>query len=228
MKFIPVHPFGNLTTKTMAAIQERLRRQIRIQKLPKKPQIASGVDVAYAGNTAVAVIVTMRINTHEILEISWASKEVRVPYIPGFLAFRELPAFLEAWQKASIRPDLIFFDGQGIMHPRRMGLATHASFFVGLPTVGIAKSPLFGKFEEPDTAKGSFSYVQDDGEILGVALRTREKTKPIFVSVGNLITLNEAIDLVLGFVTPKSKIPLITGKADGLSKLFKKTNQFYL
>jgi deoxyribonuclease V len=223
VQYEAVHDFDDLSTARMRAIQEELRERIVTQKLPKTPKIASGVDLAYAGDKAVCVIVTMEIESLEILEEVSAVADVGLPYIPGYLAFRELPPFLKAWQKGTIEPDVVFFDGQGQLHPRRMGLATHASFFIGKPTVGIAKSRLCGSYEEPAMEAGSLSRVYEGEEVIGAVVRSRANVRPIFVSAGNFITLKEAVALTKRFVTPKSRIPLITGIADKQTKLIKKS-----
>jgi deoxyribonuclease V len=222
MHYEPIHDFDDLRTERMRAIQNDLREKIVTQRLPKKPKVASGVDLAYFDGKAVAVMVTMAIESGEILEEVWAVAEAGFPYIPGYLAFRELPPFLKAWQKATVEPDVVFFDGHGQMHPQRMGIATHASFFIGKPTVGIAKSHLFGSYEEPSLEAGARSEVYDGAEVIGVVLRSRANVSPIFVSAGNRITLEEAVALTMRFVTPKSRIPLITGIADRRTKAIKK------
>ena len=223
MRYEKVHGFDDLDTEKMRAIQERLREQIVTQPLEKMPGIASGVDLAYHGGRAVAVMVTMEIESREILEEVHAVADVTMPYIPGYLAFRELPPFLQAWERARVEPDIVFFDGQGQLHPRRVGIATHASFFIGKPTVGIAKSRLLGRFEEPGMEAGAASPVYDGGEIIGTVLRSREGVSPVFVSAGNFITLEEAVAQTLRFVTPKSRVPLITGLADRRTKMLKKS-----
>jgi deoxyribonuclease V len=218
MHYEAIHDFDDLSTGRMRALQEELRARIVTRPLKKVPRIASGVDLAYAGGKAVAVIVTMEIDSLEILEEVSVVADVGLPYIPGYLAFRELPPFLKAWNKATVEPDVVFFDGQGQLHPRRMGIATHASFFIGKPTVGVAKSHLFGSYEEPSMEAGSLSSVYDGGEIIGAVLRSRANVRPIFVSAGNAITLEEAVALTKRFITPKSRIPLITGLADKRTK----------
>ncbi|MEJ2500981.1 MAG: endonuclease V, partial [Campylobacterales bacterium] len=214
MHYEAIHDFDDLSTGRMRALQEELRARIVARPLKKVPRIASGVDLAYAGGKAVAVIVTMEIDSLEILEEVSVVADVGLPFIPGYLAFRELPPFLKAWNKATVEPDVVFFDGQGQLHPRRMGIATHASFFIGKPTVGVAKSRLCGSYEEPAMEAGSLSPVYDGEEVIGAVVRSRANVRPIFVSAGNAITLEEAVALTKRFITPKSRIPLITGLAD--------------
>ena len=133
--------------------------------------------------------------------------EVDFPYIPTFLAFRELPALLEVYDKAKIRPEVYFIDGQGKIHPRRCGIASHFGVETGAVAVGVAKSHLYGKFEYPCERRGCVSYVKDPktGEVLGAVVRTKDRVYPVFVSVGNNISLPSAIRLVLK--TSKYRIP---------------------
>ena len=119
------------------------------------------------------------------------------PYVPGLLSFRELPALLEVWQKLQTVPDCVVFDGQGLAHPRRFGLACHAGLWLDTMTVGCAKSVLIGKFEESEAERGSWSPMIDRGETIGAALRTKNKVNPVYVSVGHKTNLESAIDLML-------------------------------
>jgi len=150
---------------------------------------------------------------------------VDFPYIPTFLAFRELPALLEIYDKAKIKPDVYFIDGQGKIHPRRCGIASHFGVETDTVAVGVAKSHLYGKFNYPCSKKGCFSFVKDpkSGEILGAVVRTKDNTYPVFVSVGNNISLKSAIRLVLE--TSKYRIPEPTRLAHNvLQKERKKLN----
>ncbi|MFA5614064.1 MAG: endonuclease V, partial [Methanoculleus sp.] len=117
--------------------------------------------------------------------------------IPGLLTFREGPALVEAFSRLQSEPDVIFFDGQGIAHPRGLGIASHMGILLGRPTVGVAKSLLVGTVEEPGAARGSTSPMLHDGETIGMAVRTKDRTKPVYISVGHRIDLFRAVDLVL-------------------------------
>jgi len=225
MRYEKVHGFDGLDTAQMRTLQEELRSRIVTRRLEREPRIASGVDLAYDGNSAIAVMVTLDIESLEILEEVHAVAGVTLPYIPGYLAFRELPPFLQAWERAEVVPDIVFFDAQGQMHPRRMGMATHASLFIGKPTVGVAKSRLLGSYEEPGMEAGASSPVYDGGKVVGVALRTRASVSPVFVSAGNYITLQEAIGQTMRFATGRSRIPLITDLADKRTKALKRALQ---
>jgi deoxyribonuclease V len=132
-----------------------------------------------------------------LVETSLAQGELDFPYIPGLLSFRELPLILAACRKLSVTPDLILVDGQGVAHPRRIGLACHLGLFLDTPTIGCAKSRLCGSHQVPDDKPGSYAEVVDKGEIIGVALRTRPGVKPVYISTGHKIDLENAIYWVL-------------------------------
>ena len=152
--------------------------------------------------------------------------EVINDYKPGYLAFHELPVFLKAWSLLTIEPDVVVFDGHGKIHPRRMGLASHASFFIKKPTIGIAKNPFIGTYIEPENSSYSYSFIEDKKEIIGAVLRTVQNKKPIFVSVGNYCTLQEVIDICINFSMPNIRIPLVTNLPDLYTKKLKNLLSF--
>jgi len=223
MKYINVHPLEGLSFQEMTEIQKSLRTKISDSPLAGEPRFVSGVDVGYdtSRKRGIAVIVTFDYKSREIVDTTYAVGDATLPYRPGFLAFRELPLFLKAWEKLETDTDLLFFDGQGRIHPRCMGLATHAGFFVDRPTIGIAKSPFFGTYEEPENTLGSYRYVYDKEEEIGAVLRSKVNTKPVFVSAGNHITLEDALRITLHFVDGKYRIPMPTRLADSYTKLLR-------
>ena len=223
MKYKKVHPLTNLGFQEMTAIQNELRLKINGTPITKEPEFVCGIDLAYDRTLqrGICVIVTFDFKTKEMVDVTHAVGDVELAYRPGYLAFRELPLFLAAWEKLEIETDLLFFDGQGRIHPRRMGIATHAGFFVNKPTVGIAKNPLFGTYEEPENVLGNYKTIYDGDEEIGVVLRSRVDTKPVFVSAGNSITLEDAVRLTLHFIDGKQKLPLPTRMADHYSKKLK-------
>lgn len=183
----------------------------------------AGVDLAYWKNkdgteSAVCCIVVLDAQTHAILEKRQYSGKIEVPYVPGFLAFRELPLVMKAVGLLENKPDLYVFDGNGYLHPRHMGIASHASFYLDAPTFGIAKTYFRvhedAFYDEPGEEPGSYSDITVGGEVYGRALRTHKGVKPVFVSVGNQITLDTACRLAMSFVTKESHIPLPTRLAD--------------
>ncbi|MEH7596075.1 endonuclease V, partial [Bacillus toyonensis] len=162
-------------------------------------------------------IVVIDYITKQIIEEVEYSGQIDVPYISGYLAFRELPLVIEAVKKLQYQPDLYMFDGNGYLHYRNMGIATHASFYLNKPTIGVAKSYLKIKntdFQMPKNEKGNFTYIEVDGKIYGAVLRTRKDVKPIFISCGNWIDLETSIEITLHFVEKNSRLPITTRYAD--------------
>jgi deoxyribonuclease V len=152
--------------------------------------------------------------------VEQAAVEVAVdfPYVPGLLTFREAPAAIAALGRLTHRPDVLFCDGQGLAHPRRLGFAAHLGLFLDSPSVGVAKSVLIGTYGEPGPAKGDWSPLMDKDEVIGAAVRTRANTRPIFVSIGHRVSLATAISLILQCTT-SFRLPQTTRAADRLSKL---------
>lgn len=176
-------------------IQQKLASEVIKEGKVVSPRYIAGVDVSagrFAGQAKAAVVV---LNYPEltVAEVGFSTGDLNFPYIPGYLSFRELPLALKAFEKLKITPDLVMVDGQGIAHPRRLGIASHLGLFLGIPTIGCAKSHLFGTFEMPAEAKDSFSYIYDKEETIGAVVRTKDKVKPVFISVGNKTSLDNAI-----------------------------------
>jgi deoxyribonuclease V len=183
---------------------------------------AAGVDLAYwkdgEEEYAVCCIVIIDISTHKVIEKKHFSGRIEVPYIPGFLAFRELPLVIKTAELLETKPDIYVFDGNGYLHPRHMGIATHASFYLDKPTFGVAKSYFRvdkqTDYVEPENEAGSFTDIVIDGEVYGRALRTHKDVRPVFVSVGNNISLETACHLALKLTDKDSHIPVPTRLAD--------------
>ena len=152
------------------------------------------------------------------VETAFAAERVTFPYVPGLLSFREAPVMLAALAKLETKPDLLFVDGQGIAHPRRLGIAAHIGLLADIPTIGAAKSRLVGHYVEPAPTRGAWSPLTVGDQIVGAALRTRASTRPIFISVGHRISLETAIVYVLA-CAPRYRIPEPTRVADRLSRL---------
>lgn len=185
-----------------------------------------GVDVSYAvdSDRLVAGAVVLDAETLEVLEKASLVGATDIPYLPGFLSFREIPPLLEVLSQLSLKPDLIVCDGQGIAHPRRMGVAAHLGLWVQIPTLGCAKSPLIYS-PLPGPKRGDRAAVMDKGELVGYALRTRDKVKPVYVSPGHLISLETACDWVLK-LAPKWRLPETTRQADHMvGELMRAANQ---
>ena len=158
----------------------------------------AGIDVGIRSGTATAAVVVLTYPDLEIIEQVVSSQGVRFPYIPGLLSFREGPVILDALGKLSALPDVMIFDGQGIAHPRRLGIASHIGILLDVPTIGCAKSRLCGRHPEPGVKRGSHSLLVDGDEIIGAVVRTRTHIKPVFVSPGHRMDIAGSITYVLG------------------------------
>jgi deoxyribonuclease V len=205
------------TISEAKAVQSALKDKVKIILLQQTPEYIAGVDAAFPENEVLAVACLYRYPELFLVEETIAVTEVSFPYIPGFLSFREGPAIIEAIQKLTIKPDLILVDGQGIAHPKGLGIASHIGVLVGIPTIGCAKSRLVGEYKEPGFRKGDWSPLQYDGKVVGAVLRTRDHVRPLFVSPGHCIDLKTSIEIVLG-CTGKYRIPEPLRRADLLSK----------
>lgn len=210
--------------QAFAAEQNELSRQIVLTDSRdfSAVQTVSGVDLAYWNTPegkehAVCCIVVLDMQTKRVLETVSADGEITVPYCPGYLAFRELPLVQQAAKKLTVPPELYVFDGNGCLHPRHMGIASHAALLLGKPAFGIAKTYYRvhdTDYTEPAPEAGSFTDIVIGGEIYGRALRTHDNVKPVFVSVGSGISLDTATALALRLTDRESRIPLPTRLAD--------------
>lgn len=200
------------------AIQQQLRGLVRIVDDFAAPQRIAGVDVGFeAGNTITrAAVAVLAFPSLELVEYAIARQPTRFPYIPGLLSFREVPAVLAALAQLSMLPDLLLCDGQGIAHPRRLGIASHLGVLLDLPTIGVAKSRLVGTYEEPGEEKGSWQPLYSGDELLGSVLRTRSRVKPLFISPGHRVGFTAARELVLACTT-RYRLPETTRWAHRLA-----------
>lgn len=184
-------------------LQERLAEKIRIRPLCAPVRLIAGADLAFSpdGERCLAGLVVYDLAAHAIVEEALAWRPVRFPYVPGLLTFREAPAVLTAARKLKTNPDLFLFDGQGYAHPRRFGLATHTGLLLGRPSVGCAKTRLCGDEVEPPRRDGAHVPLLHRGEVVGAILRTQARCRPVYVSIGNDVTLEDAISIVMACVT---------------------------
>jgi len=182
--------------------QKDFAAKVALCSLPP-PSLVAGVDIAYSKNARVgyAAVVVTRLPKGKIVQVHTAESAVGYPYRPGLLAFREGPLTVAVLKKLTCRPDVILFDGAGIAHPRRFGLASHLGVLFDIPTVGCAKTSLFSGYDEPGPKSGDFTPLMLENEVLGASLRTRVGVQPVFVSPGHRADLSGAIDLVLATVT---------------------------
>ena len=172
----------------------------------------AGADVSTQGERAYATVVVLDFPGLSVVEVQGFEAKLEFPYVPGLLAFREIPSVAGALDKVQTPVDAVILDAQGLAHPRRMGLASHVGLFLDVPTVGCAKTRLVGTYAEPGSEKGSAADLVHRGEVIGKVVRTRERVSPVFVSVGNRIDLDGAVELVLA-CTKKYRLPETTRRA---------------
>ena len=201
MRVRALHPWAVSPQEAMA-IQRRLRSRLRLNGDGPFATVA-GIDVSYddASKQMFAGVVVMSGDGREVLETATAALRARFPYIPGLLSFRETPAVIKAWTKLKALPDCLICDGHGLAHPRRFGLACHLGLLLGRPSIGCAKSLLVGTYRQPAKRRGSLEPLFDRGEQVGAVLRTRHGVAPIFVSQGDRVSLDAAVQTVLNTCT---------------------------
>jgi len=199
MKIKQLHSW-RVDYKKAIQIQENLRELLTFEKYTGKIQTIAGADVSYDKHSDrfYAGVVVFKLNKHlEMIEEATVAGKARFPYIPGLLSFREAPILLRAFRKLKNNPDIVLFDGQGIAHPRHFGLASHMGLILDKPSIGCAKSRLVGEYGSVENTAGAYSKLIYENKIVGVVLRTKKNTKPIFISPGHRTNLTFAIRIVL-------------------------------
>lgn len=207
-------------------MQSQLRSQVILQnQLPSPLQTVAGVDVGFEDNYRItrAAVAVLRYPDLELLEYRIARCETCFPYVPGFLSFREIPAILPALEQLSLTPDVLLCDGQGIAHPRRLGIASHLGVLTGIASIGVAKTRFIGEHGPVPVEKGGYAELLDGDEVIGAVLRTRVGVKPIYVSAGYKVDLPAALDVVMACVG-KYRLPETTRWADRIAS--DKTGRF--
>lgn len=191
----------NVDYKGAKRLQEELSERLilRDDGLPEDIKIIGGADISYSRkeNLFFAAVILLEFSTMDIIEVSSVIEKADFPYIPGLLTFREGPALLRAFKKIQRIPDVVLFDGQGIAHPRGIGLASHVGLFLDIPTIGCAKKRLVGSFTDIDGERGNYAPLIYKENVVGAVLRTKRNVKPVFVSQGHKIGLNQAINISL-------------------------------
>jgi deoxyribonuclease V len=201
VKIIELHPW-DVTPAEATRLQEQLRSRVIAENRLRDVRTVAGVDVAAQGDVARAAVVVLSYPELELLEVARAERPVTFPYVPGLLAFREAPAVLAACEALQIEPDLFLFDGHGLAHPRRMGLACHMGLCLDKPALGCAKSRLCGEHEELPLDAGAWVPLRDGPEIIGAVVRTQQGGRPVYVSIGHKVDLETAIRWVLATCRP--------------------------
>jgi deoxyribonuclease V len=206
------------TIEEAQAIQQKLRHLVISEDKLGNIRYVAGVDAGFEDNYTItqAAVAVLSFPELQLVESAISQIPTTFPYIPGFLSFREIPAILKALEKLTITPDLILCDGQGIAHPRRFGIACHLGVLLDIPTIGVAKSLLVGKYEEVPPEKGSWQPLIHRTETVGAVLRSRTNVNPLYISLGHRISLPTAIDYVLRCTT-KYRLPETTRLADKLA-----------
>ena len=207
------------TPEAAIALQQELRKQVARSDDFGTVETVAGVDVGFEADDriACAAIAVLRFPELTVLESVAVRRPTAFPYIPGLLAFREVPVVMAALAALKTVPDLLLCDGNGYIHPRRCGFACHLGIVSGLPAIGVAKTPYLGEHDPLPEGRGAWQPVRDGEEIIGAALRTQDNVKPVYVSVGHRIGLESAIAFVLK-CAPKYRLPETTRQADTLSK----------
>jgi deoxyribonuclease V len=203
MEFPRLHDWPQTGREAVALQRTLASRVLLADRLPRPLRTVAGVDVSYEkhGDLFHAVVLVLSFPGLAPVEEASASARCSFPYVPGLLSFREIPVLLEAFRRLATVPDAVLVDGQGIAHPRRLGLASHLGLWLELPTVGCAKSRLCGEHPPPGRCKGDRVPLRLDGEEVGAVLTTRDGVKPLYVSPGHRVDPAAATDLVLACTT---------------------------
>ena len=199
----------DISPKEAVALQRHLAGLVRVEPIAGPVRTVAGADCAFAagGKEIIAAAVLCDAETMEVLCRGETRRPCTFPYVPGLLSFREAPAVIEVVGKLSPRPDLLMCDGQGLAHPRGMGLACHVGLWLDMPVIGVAKSRLCGQYGQVPARRGGRAELMLDGRAVGAVVRTRDNVRPLFISVGNRVTLDEAVAWTLragrGFRLPQ-------------------------
>jgi deoxyribonuclease V len=211
-----LHPW-RVSPAEAIAIQGRLAPQVLAEGGPQEVRYVAGADIALGEVNGRGAVVLLSYPDLRVIERHVVDEPVAFPYVPGLLAFREVPVLARAFEKLERAPDLLLVDGQGLAHPRRFGIACHLGLLLDVPTIGVAKSRLVGRHDEPLPEAGARTELRDGPDLIGLVLRTRDRVSPVYVSVGHRIGLQEAAGWVLRLCRGY-RLPEPTRLADQLSK----------
>lgn len=214
--------YNTLTVPEATVLQRTLQQGIDLKELTKPIKTIAGADISLNRFSEViyAGIVVLDYHNLKPLSYSLVKSTTSFPYVPGYLAFREVPALVEALSQMEVKPDLIVVDGHGIAHPRKMGIAAHLGTLTKIPTMGCAKKKLYGQYDEPGLLKGDYSSLEAKGESLGYVLRTKYNVKPVYISPGNNISLKHCLEVAKHCIG-NYRIPEPTRRAHEFVNLFR-------
>jgi deoxyribonuclease V len=217
MKIRNLHRW-DLTPTQAIALQNELRDQVIREDRISTVRFVAGIDVGFEEGGALtrAAVAVLSFPALEPVDAATARLPTSFPYVPGLLSFREVPAVVAALQQLGTTPDLLLYDGQGIAHPRRLGIASHVGLLTDLPAIGVAKTRLIGSHKEVPNVRGGWVPLMDRGELIGAVLRTRVGVKPLYVSIGHRTSLEAAISWVMA-CTPRFRLPETTRQAHRLA-----------
>lgn len=208
----------SITPKEAILLQNELRVRVVARDDFSDIKLVGGVDVGVKDGIAVAAVALFVYPSLAHVQTVTATRKAAFPYIPGLLAFREIPVILDAFMKLSNRPDIVMVDGHGYAHPRRFGLACHLGVTLDIPAIACGKSRLVGEYREPAPKRGSMEDLADGGEVIGKVLRTRDNVKPVFISVGHRVSLDTAVRIALELARGK-RLPEPVGQAHKAAKV---------
>lgn len=214
--------YDHFTLNDATRLQLEMREQIVLKPLERNIETVAGADISFNkyDSTVYAGIVVLSYPKMVVQSYSLVVSETTFPYVPGYLAFREVPPLMLAWQQLPQKPDVLILDGQGITHPRKMGIASHFGVLNDQSTIGCAKRMLYGKFDELGAEAFSNQPISNQGELLGYALRTKKQVQPVYISPGNLITAEESLEIMKNCMG-KYRIPEPTRLAHEKVNLFR-------
>ena len=206
--------YESLSPVQAVLLQQELRKKINLEPLNGPVNTIAGADISFNKYSTLvyAGIVVMSYPDLKVLQRAGTIAQTEFPYIPGMLAFREVPVLLQVWESLQIKPDVVLLDGQGIAHPRRMGIAAHFGLLTDVPSIGVAKSRLFGHFNQPAADAGASTHLMHKGEQIGLVYRSKRNCNPIFISPGHRLSMEQSLEIVKNCLG-KYRIPEPTRQA---------------
>jgi deoxyribonuclease V len=215
---LPLENLTSIAKEEAITLQESLRSQVILHNDLGQISYVAGVDVGFENQDSIscAAVAVLRYPELILHEHRLVRMPTTFPYVPGLLAFREVPVVLEALSQLKTKPDLLLCDGNGLIHPRRFGFACHLGVVSNIPSIGVAKTPYVGEHSPVGSHRGEWEPIYDNHEVIGAALRTQTNVKPVYVSIGHRISLESAIAYVLE-CTPKYRLPETTRWADHIA-----------